>query len=264
MGDAANSSYSDWLLKYVGFCIGFIYSVGFLVVARHLSRYGTSSFSLFQTQYLVAGVWAVSPPIAFALVQRTAEKFKDRAYSSSSFTWRRFILVFAISGLPFGLLVAASVTLIENAGGFSWSLAGRLWVSYLLLSYPADLAWLSWRVPGGDARWWLNRQVVPYYLTVFALGTVLYALLFGSSIYPLIPASVGGGRPRTIVFLPAKDGLPVGILKDNSDERSIPYELVTQTDRSYVVISPAPNEESIEINRDAVRGIVVIRDGLGR
>ena len=68
MTNEGDKSYPEWIPKYVGICIGFVYSLGLLVVARHLSRYGVSTFSLFQTQYLIAGVLTVSPPIAFALV----------------------------------------------------------------------------------------------------------------------------------------------------------------------------------------------------
>jgi hypothetical protein len=259
MSDQGDRSYLDWMVKSLGACLGFIYSVGFLVVARHFARYGVSTFSLFQTQYLVAGIWTIGPPIAFVLVQRTGERFKDKAYSFSTFSWRRFIVVSALTGLPFGLLSAAAIGLLGGFEGFSWSLAARLWVLYLLLANPADLAWMSWRVPEGAARWWVNRQVVPYYLTVFALGILLYSLFFAGSVYPLIPASLGGGKPRTIVLIPVKEGLPVGIVRDNSSGRSVPYELLTATDKSYVLISPVSNEESIEIGRDAIQGIVVLK-----
>jgi hypothetical protein len=260
MSSQGEKSYADLILKYVGTCIGLIYSVGFLVVARHLSRYGVSTFSVFQTQYLIAGVWTISPPIAFALVQRSAERFKDKAYSVSKVSWSRYALVSAAIGLPFGLLCAASIVLLGSVEGFSWSLAARLWGSYLLLAYPADLAWMSWRVPEEAARWWLNRHAIPYYLTVFTLGILLYALLFGGSVYPLIPASLGGGRPRRIVLIPVNGGLPKGIVKDNGSGRSVPYELLTVTDKSYVLISPSPNEESIEIGRESVEGIVVLKE----
>jgi hypothetical protein len=140
------------------------------------------------------------------------------------------------------------------------SLVARLWFFYLLLAYPADLAWMSGRVPEAAARWWLNRHATPYYLTVFALVVFLYALFFAGSVYPLIPASLGGGRPRMITLIPAKEGLPVGIVKDDSSGRSVPYELLTVTDRSYLVISDVPNEEAIEIDRMAVQGIVVLKE----
>jgi hypothetical protein len=249
----------DWALKAAGLFLASLYSVGFLVVARHLSRYGVSTFSLLQTQYLVAGIWTVGPPVAYGFVQRTVERFKDKAYSFGPPTWRRYILVFVASGLAFGLLFAASAMLLDFKG-FSVSPMARLWLCYLLLMLPGDLAWMSWRVSAKAEYWWLNRHLVPFYLTIFVLAIILYALVFATSFYPLIPASLGGGMPRTIIFIPTKDGLPPGITKDNSSNSSIPYKLLTATDRSYVVIAPISTEESIEIGRDAVTGIVVLKD----
>ncbi len=261
MADQADHFYTSWILKFVGISVGFIYSVGFLVVARYLSRYGVSTFSVLQTQYLVAGVWTVSAPIAFALVQRTANNFSDKAYSFSSFSFNRRTLVSAMTAVPFGLLMAAVAVLIGNFGQrVTWTLFPRSLALYLLLATSADLVWMSWRVPDAAARWWLNRHATPYYLTVFALGIVLWSLFFATSVYPSIPSSLGGGKPRTIVFIPGKEGLPVGLIKDNASGKSVPYKLLAVTDRSYVVISLDPNEESVEINRDAVQGTIVLKD----
>jgi hypothetical protein len=259
MIDQAEQSYANWILKFVGISVGFIYSVGFMVVARYFSRYGVSTFSVFQSQYLVAGVWTVSIPIAFALVQRTTSKFSDKADRFGGFSWRRLILVRAMIGVPFGLLAAVSAVLLGGSDqGFTWSLVSSLWLLYLLLAASADLVWMSWQVPETATRWWLNRHATPYYLTVFALGILLWALYFATSVYPSIPSSLGGGKPQIIIFIPGRDGLPEGIAKGESSGRSVPYKLLTITDRSYVVISPNPNEQSIEINRDAVQGMIVL------
>ncbi len=135
-----------------------------------------------------------------------------------------------------------------------------MWGFYLLLAIPADLAWISWKSTKESERWFVGRHAVAFYLTALGLGILLYASNFATMVYPLIPYSLGGGKPRTIVFIPGKDGLPTGIAKDNSSGKSAPYKLLTVTDRSYVVISSAPNEESIEIGRDTVQGVVVLKE----
>lgn len=258
--DQGDRPHADLMLKSVGIGLGIVYSVGFLVISFYLSRYGVFTFSLFQTQYLVAGIWTVGPPILFALVQRSAESFKDKAYAIGGFSWRRFTLVAMVVGVSFGLLITILALLLGSFEGFSWSLLVRLWGAYLLMAAPLDLAWMSWRGQREGARWWLNYNAVTYYLTLFMLGFLLYVLVFAGSVYPLIPASLGGGRPRTIVFIPGKDGLPLGIVKDDSSGRSVPYKLLTTNDKSYVVMSPASNEESIEIGREAVQGMVVLKE----
>lgn len=258
----SEQSYANWMLKFVGLSVGFVYSLGFLVVARHLSRFGVSSFSVLQLHYLVAGVWTLSPPIAFALVQGATQRFTDKAWRSgpAPFSWHRLILIPAVTGIPFGFLIGAYSLLLGGFEGLTWGIGSRLWLFYLIMAVPADLAWLSWRVPEGSDRRWINRHATPFYVTLFVLGIVLYALYFAVRIYPLIPSSLGGGNPRSVVFISGEKQLPAGILKDSTPGRSIPYKLLTVTDRSYIVISPASNEDSIEINRDAVQGMVVLKD----
>lgn len=250
----------NWILKFVGLFVGFAYSLGFLVVSSHLSRYGVSTLSVLQTQYLVAGIWTIAPPMAFALVQRTASKFSDRAWRFPALSWRRSVLIPAVTSIPFGLLLGALSSLSRGFEGFTWALGARVWVYYLLLVYSADLAWMSWKASREVERWWLNRHAAPFYATLFVLGILLYGLNFGTRIYPLIPYTLGGGKPRTIVFIPGDKELPIGIVKDNSSGRSVPYKLLTTTDKSYVVISPSTNEESSEISRDAVQGTVVLKE----
>ena len=53
---------------------------------------------------------------------------------------------------------------------------------------------------------------------------------------------------------------PRVIKEDVFLKRSIPYQLLVTTDKSYVVLSQDPNEKSIEVNRDSVAGIVVLQE----
>jgi hypothetical protein len=262
MSDHGEQSYANWVLRFAGASIAIAYSLGFLVVARHLSRYEVSTFSLLQTQYLVAGIWTVTPPILFAVVQRTMERFRDTASRFPISTWRQLFVIPAVTGIPFGLLIGTLSQLLGGFEGFSWKLFARMWFFYLLLSIPADLAWMSWKSAKESERWYVGRHALPLYLTVLCLGILAYASNFATMVYPLIPYSLGGGKPRTIVFIPGKDGLPVGIARDNVTGRSTSYKLLTETDKSYVVISPTPNEESIEIGRDTVHGIVVLKESV--
>jgi len=51
------------LSKVFAAALGIVYLVGFLVVASYLSRYGVSSFAVLHLQYLIAGTWAIGPPV---------------------------------------------------------------------------------------------------------------------------------------------------------------------------------------------------------
>ncbi len=65
---------------------------------------------------------------------------------------------------------------------------------------------------------------------------------------------------RTVAFLEGEKKMPNEIEKtDRSAKRSIPYKLLVATDKYYIVVSPSPNEKSLEIDRDSVAGMVVLR-----
>jgi hypothetical protein len=88
---------------------------------------------------------------------------------------------------------------------------------------------------------------------------ISYAVWFSVRIYPLIPFSLGGGRPLTVVFIEGEKKMPDEIERANtSAKRSVPYKLLISTDRYYIVMSPSPKERSIEVSRDSVAGIVVL------
>lgn len=108
--------------------------------------------------------------------------------------------------------------------------------------------------------WWMNRShAAPFYLTTLFVIVLVYAIWFAVRIYPLIPFSLGGGKPRTIVFVEGDKKLPDEIKKsDQSAKRSMPYKLLLETDRYYVVVSPNSKEKSIEVSSDSVAGIVVL------
>jgi hypothetical protein len=86
-----------------------------------------------------------------------------------------------------------------------------------------------------------------------------YAVWFSVRIYPLIPFSLGGGKPLTISFFEGDKKMPDEIEKsDRSAKRSVPYKLLITTDRYFVVVSPSSNERALQISRDSVSGIVIL------
>jgi hypothetical protein len=49
--------------------------LGFLLVASYLSRYGVSSFSVLQLQYLIVGFWVLGPPAVHVFIIFATRKF---------------------------------------------------------------------------------------------------------------------------------------------------------------------------------------------
>jgi hypothetical protein len=122
------------------------------------------------------------------------------------------------------------------------------------------MLWWSWRADTKRETWLINRShAAPFYSALLLTIVISYAVWFSGRIYPLIPLSLGGGRPLTVVFIEGEKKMPDEIQKtDPAAKRSIPYKLLLSTDKYYVVVAPSPKERSIEVSRDAVVGIVVL------
>jgi hypothetical protein len=252
----------DQASKLLAVCIGLLYLIGFLVVTSYLSRFGVSSFSVLQLQYLVVGVWVLAPPVVMVSFKHAEHMFQEKAAPdvSGRFNWRRFSISMFLTSVPFGLwfgVVAAVPGFWEN---MTWKLGIYWWFFLLGLQICWHILLISWRVPAEKETWLVNRQAAPFHLSLLVSVLLVYVLWFSVRIYPLIPFSLGGGRPLTVVFIPGEKELPQEIVTGGSFGRSIECKLLLVTDKSYVILSPVHDEESIEFPRDSVRGMVVLRD----
>jgi hypothetical protein len=256
----------DLLSKCAALAVGVIYLVGFLVVSAQLSRYGVSSFSVLRLQYLIAGGWVLAPPIIFISFYG-GESFKERAAPAHSekADWPRFLFVSVVGIIPFSVLFALLAAIPGIWENFTWGMGFRLFLFYFAAWICGHYLLTSWRVQTERETWLVNRRhAAPFYLILLVAITLAYVFWFSARIYPLIPFSLGGGRPLTIAFIAGEKKLPDEIKVDISLKRSIPYQLLVTTDRSYVVLSQDPNEKSIEVSRDSVAGIVVLEEPHGK
>ena len=250
------------LSKVFAVVLGILYLLGFLVVASYLSRYGVSSFAVLHLQYLVAGIWALGPPVLYASLLHTERRFADKAApeAAGKFNWRRFAISLLISGVPSGLLLVLLARIPNVSEGLTWGMGIRLFLFFWAMVTCAQLFWISRRADPTKETWWMNRShAAPFYLSALLMIVLCYALWFSVRIYPLIPFSLGGGKPLTVAFIEGEKKMPDEIQKaDRSAKRSIPYKLLLATDKSFVVVSPSDKECSMEISRESVAGIVVL------
>lgn len=248
------------LSKVFAVALGILYLVGFLVVASYLSRYGVSSFSVLHLQYLIAGFWVLGPPVILASITYASRRFDERAAPAveGKFNWRRFAISSLFTGTPSALFMVIVFAIPNVSENMTWGMSIRLFLFYLAMLNCAGFFWTSRQAT--EETWWINRShAAPFYLALLLMIVVSYALWFSVRIYPLIPFSLGGGRPLTVVFIEGEKKMPDEIEKtDRSAKRSIPYKLLISTDRYYVVVSPSPKERSLEISRDVVAGMVVL------
>jgi hypothetical protein len=233
------------------------------VVASNLSRYGVSSFSVLQLQYLIAGVWVLGPPILHASIMEAKARFENRAVPETSLKFnylRRFAFSSLFSGIPLALFLGLLAAIPGVLLNMTWGIGIRFFLFYAAMVNCAGLFWMSRRTETNKETWWMNRtQAAPFYFISLVMTIISYAVWFSVRIYPLIPFSLGGGRPITIVFIEGEKKMPDEIERSApSTKRSVPYKLLLSTDKSYVVVSPSPKERSIEVSRDSVAGIVVL------
>jgi len=250
------------LSKSFAVALGVVYVFGFVVVASYLSRFGVSSFSALHLQYLVAGIWLLAPPTIFSCLTLASERFDARAAPDvpGRFNWRRVAVANLLTTLPSGLffgLLASVPNVVEN---LTWGTGIRFFLFNMVMMNLVQLFWISLKIETSRETWWRNRaHAAPFYFSFPFVIVTAYAVWFSVRLYPLIPFSMGGGRPLSVSFIEGDKNMPDEIQRsDKSSKRSIAYKLLFSTDKYYVVVSPSPKERSIEISRDSVAGMVVI------
>lgn len=262
--------------------LGALYAAGFLVVTFHLSRFGVTPADWVRPQYLVAGVWCLTPLLlfvgaaAFAVIQYI-EPWIRRSWVAPKRTRTYRHIVGAIQGAS--ALVATFVIiayevgrLMQKSTASSGSPAPLVVTSTLaLLSLlAAGAAFCAVELVSAVARrkdpapLRLDRAAAALSLgSIAALAAVAFSIVyiwyFSVHVYPAIPSSLGGGRPQIVVFILEPGGNTSPVTPDRLGTRSVPYRLLLRTDNSYVVESTVKGERAIEFRQNAVGGMVVLR-----
>jgi hypothetical protein len=259
---ADDLSFVESLSKLFAIALGLLYLLGFLVVASYLSRFGVSSFSLLQLQYLIAGFWVLGPPVIHAFVVHATRRFDESTTPEieGKFNWRRFAISSLFTGIPTAVFIGLLIAIPNVFENMTWGIGIRFILFYVAMTNSADLFWMSRHADTKTETWWRNRShAAPFYLAFLLMILLGYAVWFSVRIYPLIPFSLGGGRLLTVAFIEGDKKMPDEIERaDRSAKRSIPYKLLLSTDKYYVVVSPHAKERSLEISRDSVAGMVVL------
>jgi hypothetical protein len=250
------------LSKLFAIALGFLYLLGFLVVAAYLSRYGVSSFTVLHLQYLIAGIWVIAPFVVFAFLVNASLRFGEGAslQVKGEVIWRRVVISSLLSPLPVALFVGLLIAVPNVLESMTWGIAIRFYGFFLAIVVFAHLFWMSRRAEKNKETWSMIRgHAARFYLGSLLMIVIWYALWFSVRIYPLIPFSWGGGKPLTVAFFEGEKKMPEEIQKvEQSARRSITYKLLLATDKSYIVVSPSDKERSVEISRDSIAGMIVL------
>jgi hypothetical protein len=173
--------------------------------------------------------------MVFAAVRLIPRRFDERVAPAipGKFNWRGLVISLFFTGMPFLIFTLILNGVLSSVGAFTWGILIRLLLFYVVTLNLAQVFWMCWRTETEKETRWMNRShAAPFYLTWLLMVVLGYTVWFSARIYPLIPFSLGGGRPLTVVFFEGDKKMPEEIQRtEGSIKRSIPYKLLLSTDR---------------------------------
>jgi hypothetical protein len=267
----------EFLTRVGAASLAFLYLCGFLVVSIHLSSYGVYSIALLRGQYLVAGVLSLGPlcltVLIFARLHTSFEGFPVGLLHASGWSGTKqiFRLVFALLWEAITIFALCSFMIDGFASIFMPNVRDILPSHWRVFSWITAQSMLfifflmrTWQVSRGRSTHDSQGIRKTFQLAFLAACSILFFLVylsyFARRLYSEIPFTIGGGKPQTVVFLTKQNDKQFTLLAEQSSGRSIPYELLLETDLAYTVLSDVATENAIQVNREAVAGYVILKD----
>jgi hypothetical protein len=269
----------DLFAKTAAVALSILYICGFFVVSLYLAGFGIHSVALLRVQYLAAGFFSLGPLcltyFVASLLHLGFEKLfvgESRLGSVPASVWPRirwaslallrivweFLQVFIGAGLVIDGVVSIFVPGVQD---LLWH---HKWVFVRMMRDLALGILFMLRAISVVSK--QEREL--NFKTAFQVGLpatfsvfffLAYMSQFSLDVYPNIPFAVGGGKPESVVFLLKHDAVsPPPVVRDKTSDRSIPYSLILETDNAYAVVSQDSNERTIQFNREAVEGYIVL------
>jgi hypothetical protein len=277
----AELNIADLTKFWVG-SVGLLYVLGFLVVTFRLSQFGVAPVTWLRPQYLLAGIWCLLSVLLFTGAGAfTAFSFTSDSIGRSTMVPRETrVKRYVVGTIEASAVLFCSFAFISSLVGKAVDPSSQLLRSWhtgsmvtlkLALCLLATIACAIWTIDlyANVMNSWesLRKErlvslssfgVLSLFSSLFFV--VLYVYFFSVSVYSGIPSNLGGGKPRSVVFLIEKaDQKTAAVVVDSSGTRSVPYNLLLVTESSYIVESPAKGELALEFKKDSVRGMVVLR-----
>jgi len=258
-----------------------LYVVGFLIVASHLAGYGAFSLDLIKVQYLAAGFWfACVLLLFFGITSAVRIPVSEFIYHKASGVRWRSKKATALAGAAVADSFLVMVIVFES---YLDQWLNRLWgapdllernqrmmenmhsirslVAGLIIFDISSRTWLYMREKADDTaiHELSKRHTWRMVTTIIVMIFVTCILQFAKDLYPRIPYSLGGGQTRQVKFwLGPGTAFDSFLERDGTTPYTVPYELLLENDNSFAVISPKDNQRSIEFDRKAVGGVIVL------
>ena len=182
--------YTKLILGFTASC----YAIGIFVVNIFYGKYGFYSLSLFRISYVIAGFWAILVLAFIYLFFRLLSNSLRHTFGKDKRKkeWIRFLLLLAFI---FGVMVWIPTIIAKDLEiniGWNWffvASTGCIGLAYL--SKQIKDIFTNWSIITSDSEAIFN--------VLFGVSLLVgYLVSFSASLFPDIPANIGGGRPQQV------------------------------------------------------------------
>jgi len=285
MNNDQNSPAESWHIsvpKLVTFAAGGLYVLGFIVVTFYLAQFSITPSNWLQAEYLLAGFWCLVPIFIFILAIIFIAFVVTAEWMRYSMDVPRRTLIYRYTIATIYIITIAAATLVYVSQLIAWlynikfsyfgvdSIIALKVFGVVALAIAIGLfgiinltRYSEIRAKYADR---VDRQIAILGLHIlFVAGSIylffVYIWYFSTTIYSVIPSEYGGGKPETVVFVlrsPAliKPELQMG----QSQDMTVPYKLLLQTEDSYIVKGLNKSVNNIQIQKNTVVSMLVLNN----
>lgn len=259
--------YTKLILGFTASC----YAIGILVVNIFYGKYGFYSLSLFRINYVIAGFWAIIVLALIYLFFRILLKSFLSTFGKNKREkdWKRFLLLIAFS-LSMLLWIPPSIA------SYLGIIIGWNWL-FIALTGCIGLTFITKNIKSGSINWSIiSSDTDTIFNVLFGLSLLVgYLVSFSTSLYPNIPANIGGGQPQKVQLVTPKSFEPylfvqgvkfIDLYKDSTttlhNEVTVTetLDLLLLTDTEIILTLQGTKEQSFSINRNANFIIHFVKD----
>lgn len=225
------------ILKGLSGFVFIIYCLGFLITGIHFLKYDYITFGFVKARYASAGMIFVAP-LVIAIIS-TYLLVRVGLYRTPVIGHLMNFFVAAQLGMVYLLAFdALKMRKPDLAVMLAWFLSWYAYFPYFQLDIEGESITLK---PDSTTA-------------VVLIGSVG---LFAIFVYPMMPATMGGGKPVSVQL----------VLRDSTRMESLPFDtdscysehllLFDKTDKSYVLLIDFKGEDKLfELDKDLVNGVV--------
>ena len=247
---------SEGFIKIGVFLGAVVYGVGYIVVTLHLSEYGVSTFELLRVQYVMAGFWFFFPITLSILVAavvywiRTHIPKQESELGWAHYTITTMALVITTTATAFPLKTLALQLGVMATLGYLYP---SLLIIILALMFLAVLRKFRSRPETGPSV--LRRTVL--WVLLFGLG-MTFLSKYAKEDYPLIPRSLGGGRPvRVKVVQKAQVDLSSYLFSgEEPNVQEVSCRLLFETSSQLILLPFDSNNTAVGIDKSQIGAVI--------